>query len=92
MHSRGYYWYNASSENNDWLVFFHFYAHSKGFNEKFDKAYSKSSGILTESISNVRTMASLTLEERFILKFFTSLKEPYRAGIASNFLYLLSKV
>ena len=51
-----------------------------GFNDKFNKAYEKSSAILSESIANVRTVASLTLEDVFSAKFFSALAAPYRAG------------
>jgi len=51
-----------------------------GFNLKARKAYENSGGVASEAISNIRTVAGLGLEEKFIYFFDESLIEPERQG------------
>lgn len=52
--------------------------------EKFQKAYSESANILTDSISNIRTVASLSLEGPMMHKFFSAIIKPYHDGSWSS--------
>eukprot|EP01101_Sappina_pedata_P007178 TRINITY_DN374_c0_g1_i1.p1 TRINITY_DN374_c0_g1~~TRINITY_DN374_c0_g1_i1.p1 ORF type:complete len:1278 (+),score=466.09 TRINITY_DN374_c0_g1_i1:299-3835(+) len=53
----------------------------KGFSEEFRKGFETAGKVASESISNIRTVASLNLEERFLRDFRFRIQEPYVSGI-----------
>eukprot|EP01105_Mastigella_eilhardi_P005939 TRINITY_DN175_c0_g3_i2.p1 TRINITY_DN175_c0_g3~~TRINITY_DN175_c0_g3_i2.p1 ORF type:complete len:1313 (-),score=403.59 TRINITY_DN175_c0_g3_i2:66-4004(-) len=57
-----------------------------GFAEKFKKAYSKSSTIMCEAVSNIKTVVTLTLEDVMLKEYVHELAKPHRSGIKTGFL------
>jgi ATP-binding cassette subfamily B (MDR/TAP) protein 1 len=53
----------------------------QGFSSKSQKATSNANQIATEAISNIRTIASFTSEDRVAAMFIEKLREPYRVGL-----------
>lgn len=52
-----------------------------GFSSKSQKATASANQIATEAISNIRTIASFTSEERVAEMFIEKLREPYKVGL-----------
>ncbi|XP_032037398.1 ATP-binding cassette sub-family B member 5 isoform X5 [Aythya fuligula] len=59
-----------------------------GHAAKDQKALEEAGRISTESVENIRTVASLTREEAFYEKYVTSLNGPYRFSNKSPFLWI----
>ncbi len=54
---------------------------SSGLNTKQMRALERSSAVATETLSNIRTVASLCGEENFFSLYMESLEEPHRANL-----------
>lgn len=69
---------------------------TEGFSDKTDKVYKESSSLITESMTNIRTVTSFGSENIIENKYEAKLEEPLSMGVSkgliSGFMYGLSQI